>query len=52
MTVPNCTEKYRVDCTVTVPAMPIKVIVRSDMPERAPFSLKNSGAPSAQPEVT
>jgi hypothetical protein len=27
MTVTNCTEKYRVDCTVTVPAMPIKVIV-------------------------
>lgn len=45
MTVPNCTEKYRVDCTVTVPAMPIKVIVRSDASEPVPFSLEKRGAP-------
>lgn len=33
MTAANCTEKYRLNCTVTVPAAPIKVIVHSNRSE-------------------
>jgi hypothetical protein len=38
MVATNCTEKYRVDCIVTVPVMPIKVIADFNPSDLAPSS--------------
>lgn len=47
----NCTEKYRADCTVTVPAMPITVIADYDPPDVVPPTARRANWPVPTPAV-